>query len=1085
MGVAETAQTGDLVEGQVCVLNQSARVCEPGLIQCLQEGVFMVLMVENFQLATAGADGADNFKYPLLRVEERFGSFANGEINPFPELLVSVADHVMLQVDPAWGDAEVERLAQRLGGTLRERLLRPGLVLLELPEASLDSLPEAIDALGQFAGVRFAEPDWVVGHLGGVIPNDPDYPLLWGLPKIDAPQAWEITTGRRQIVVAVIDSGVDYNHPDLQANIFYNTGELANNADSDGNGFVDDIRGWDFYDNTNDPMDENRHGTHVAGTIAAVGNNDIGITGVAWETRIMPMRFLGASGSGTTSGGINSVAYTTMMGVDMTNNSWGGGGFSQALYDAIAEARDAGILFIAASGNSGQSDPGFPARYGNTGLPDGLPPLDNVISVAASDNTPEDTLASFSNLNAHIAAPGVGIFSASLGDSYESLSGTSMASPHVAGAAALLLAVQPDMPYSDVKQMLLDHVDTRTADFKYELYIHSQGRLNINTTLRNLNVPIMNHTATALNDLNGPRAGNGVINPGETIELTLSLRSVGMVDTENVSATLSTGSSYVTMTQATRSYGNFTRYETRDNSPAFVFEVDPATPTPYEIPFDLTITADGGHQWVETIGLTVYTSVDVSGTVRNLDGSPFAGASVVYSGPFSGSASTGVDGTFAFEMVDGTYKVFAEAPGYRRSPTRIHTAPPGTDGLHFVLGSSVISTSVAAIEAEARPGGRVEISVDLANSGNLPLSWQLRETEYGFEFFDTGLTDSDRPDLHWKELRQEHGGDGTRIDWWDLFSPIPSMVVGGEQIGWGGMHRWSHGPLSFDFEFPFYDQRFSSVRVNNAGWLGFTSVNRVTTYYAGAPMPDSGFVDYKIAFQWALREPGHSDVNGPTHRKPNDTAWHNTDGFRDTLHAYAKNWDAHSWVFTWNQWGSPFTRTPSEFDTGQVELRSDGSIIIRYLAYEKQPNAEGFTFGGPFFFSAGLQDGSTSRGMNPIFRGSTPYNPVPGSVLVMRPDIAASWILPSQTAGTLASLEGEGTLKLTLDAGQLAPGCMKAALFSTVMTPPATPPCAFPSPSPSAKPPPVWRENAAGNLYLIHAQGNGRARVLHLAAQRE
>ncbi|MCC5840629.1 MAG: S8 family serine peptidase [Opitutales bacterium] len=976
---------------------------------------------------------ADDFKYPLLRVEERFGTFANGDLNPFPEILVSVADHVMVQVDPVWDAAEVEALAQQLGGRLRERTQRAGLVLLELPQASLDALPEAIERLGGRPGVRFAEPDWVVGHLGGVTPNDPDYPLLWGLPKIEANLAWEITTGRRAVVVGVIDSGVDYTHPDLAANIFYNTGELVNGTDTDGNGFIDDIRGWDFYDNSNDPMDENRHGTHVAGTIAAVGNNALGITGVAWETRILPLRFLGASGAGTTSGGINAVAYATLMGADMTNNSWGGGGFSRALYDTIAEARDAGILFIAASGNSGEAQPGFPARYGNTGLQDGLPALNNVISVAASGNDPADTLASFSNRNAHIAAPGVGIYSTVLGHSYGSLNGTSMASPHVAGAAALLLAVKPDMDYLDLKTMLLTHVDDRSADPLYDLSIHSRGRLNINTALRNLDIPIMIHTATAFTDLAGPRAGNGVINPGETIELILSLRSVGMIDTENVVATLSTGSPHVAITSATHTYGDFDRYETRVNAAPFVFTVDPATPTPYVIPFALTITAGGGDTWIEEIPLIVYTSVDAAGTVRQLDGSPFAGATVTYTGPFSGNVTTGPDGTFAFEMVDGTYRVFADAEGFRRSATRVHTAPPGKTDLDFVLGSSVISASASTIEATARPGGRVELTIGLGNSGNLPLHWQLRETEYGYEFIENGLTDPARPDLHWKEIRAEFGGPGSRLDWWDLFSPMPNTTVGNQQIGWAGMDRWSHGPLSFDFEFPFYGQRFSSVRVNNSGWLGFTSINRSVFYHPTHPMPDADFMDHKVAFQWALREAGRADLNGPIHRKPNLNYWHSNTGaqwdpFRDSQHAYAHNWDAHTWVFTWHQWVSPFVRTPPELDTGQIELRSDGSIIVRYLDYQHLPNADGFTFGGPFFFSAGLQDGSGARGMNPIFRGYTAAAPTPGSVLIMRPDVAAAWIQPDQTAGTLASLAGQGTLSLTLDAGQLPPGVYHSSI---------------------------------------------------------
>lgn len=976
---------------------------------------------------------SDNFKYPHLRVEERFGKFSNGMVNPFPDVVVSVADHVMAQVDPAMDDKALERLAEQMGGRVRERLLRPGLVLLELPSATLDAVPDALASLQSLYGVRFAEPDWVVGHLGQVTPDDPEFGQLWAMQKIGAPDAWEITTGRQDVLVAVIDSGVDYTHLDLKDNMFYNTLEAVDGLDNDGNGFVDDIRGWDFYSSTNNPMDENRHGTHVAGTIAAVGNNNLGVAGVAWQTRIMPLRFLNASGAGTTSGGINAIAYSTIMGVRLTNNSWGGGAFSRALYDTIAEVRNAGILFIAASGNSGEPDPGFPARYGNAGLPEGLPPLSNVISVAASSNDSADSLAAFSNLRAHIAAPGVGIFSTSLDNTYESLSGTSMASPHVAGAAALLLAVQPDIGFAALKENLLGNVDNRSSDPKYDLSIQSRGRLNINAVLRNLNIPIMVRSGMTLAEFNGPRAGNGVINPGEQIEMTVSLRSVGLINTQNVTAILSTTSPHVTITQPTGAYGDFNRYETRTSAQAFVFSVNPATPTPLQIPLTLTISATGGYQWVERIMLTAYTSVDAGGIVRHVDGTPFGNATVSYAGPFSGSVTTGPDGRYSFEMVDGAYKIFAEAPGVRRTPSRLHNAPPGNNGLDFVLGSGIINASVPAIEAEARPGGRVEFAVDLANAGSLPLNWRLRETEYGFEFFSSGLSDPARPDLHWKEIRHEFGGSGTRIHWWDLFSPVPITDESNQQTGWRGMDRWSYGPLSFNFEFPFYGRRFSSARVNNAGWLGFGSVNRSVFYNAVSPMPDPSFMDYKIAFQWALRDPGSSNLNGPVQKKPNLEEWQSGgssiwDPFRDSQHACAKNWDAHTWVFTWNQWASPFPRTPPEFDTGQIELRSDGSIIVRYLDYQKLPTAGNFTFGGPYFFSAGLQDGSGSRGINPIFRAYTEQAPTPGSVLVMRPAVAASWILPDRTSGTLASLRGQGKLKLTLDAGQLPPGVYESSI---------------------------------------------------------
>ncbi|MBT6459670.1 MAG: S8 family serine peptidase, partial [Planctomycetaceae bacterium] len=301
--------------------------------------------------------------------------------------------------------------------------------------------------------------------------NDPSLWRLYGLNNygqaggtsdadIDATEAWEITTGSHDVVIGVIDSGVDITHPDLAANIWVNPGETPNNGiDDDGNGFIDDVNGWDFYDDDNSPNDGNGHGTHVAGTIGAVGNNNLGITGVNWQVSLLPLRFLGNDGSGWTSDAVAAVNYATMLKRDFginvagTNNSWGGGGYSRTLDRAIQVANDEGIMFIAAAGNQGtnnDANPSYPTNYTSP----------NVISVAALNRN--DSLASFSNYGAttvDVGAPGVSIYSTLPGNSYGSLSGTSMAAPHVAGVVGLLNAAKPGISVTEVTNAIFDSVD--------------------------------------------------------------------------------------------------------------------------------------------------------------------------------------------------------------------------------------------------------------------------------------------------------------------------------------------------------------------------------------------------------------------------------------------------------------------------------------------------------------------------------------------------------------------------------------------------------------------------------------------------
>ena len=336
------------------------------------------------------------------------------------------------------------------------------------------SVQQALDILARQPFLQYAEPNYIV-HAHST-PNDPRFGEMWGLHNIgqsaglidadiDALEAWDIQTGSSNVVVGGIDTGIDYLHEDLSANIWVNSGEIGfdesgidkavNGIDDDNNGFIDDVRGWDFYNDDNDPMDDHGHGTHTAGTIGAVGNNAVGVTGVNWTVTLMPLKFLSSSGSGTTAGAIAAVLYAASFEdefgnkiVRITNNSWGGGRRSKALKDAIASS---GALFVASAGNNGNSRKNYPAGYD----------IDNIISVAATDNN--DELASFSSYGSgwvDLGAPGVKILSTIPNNGYDgSFSGTSMAAPHVAGAVSLLLANEPGLSNDLLKTRILATVD--------------------------------------------------------------------------------------------------------------------------------------------------------------------------------------------------------------------------------------------------------------------------------------------------------------------------------------------------------------------------------------------------------------------------------------------------------------------------------------------------------------------------------------------------------------------------------------------------------------------------------------------------
>ncbi|MCY3414126.1 MAG: S8 family serine peptidase [Candidatus Heimdallarchaeota archaeon] len=377
------------------------------------------------------------------------------------------------------------------------------------------------------------------------IPNDASYSQLWGMDKIQAPEAWDIRTDASSVVVAVIDTGVQLSHPDLTANKWVNPGEIAGNGiDDDNNGFVDDINGWDFanndasyYDGTSDD-----HGTHVAGTIGGVGNNGMGVAGVSWNVKLMALKFLSSTG-GSTADAISAIEYATMMGADIISASWGGGGFDQALKDAIDAFPG---LFVAAAGNDGTNNDAtahYPSSYTSS----------NLIAVASTDSA--DGMSSFSNYGAtsvDIAAPGSSIYSTWPSNTYNTISGTSMATPHVSGAAALVLANEPSLSPEQLKAKLMDNADLISSQSGRTV---SEGRLNVYRALTGAAPPppppTTTETFTGSVSSSSPNVVHyfNVDNTGD-ISATLSWGTSADVDMYLYSPTQDTSSSSVYMARA-------------------------------------------------------------------------------------------------------------------------------------------------------------------------------------------------------------------------------------------------------------------------------------------------------------------------------------------------------------------------------------------------------------------------------------------------------------------------------------------------------------------------------------------------------
>ncbi len=391
-------------------------------------------------------------------------------------LVVGAAALAVPAAAPAAAGDLVVRFAERADGGERAAARRAAEVvrMRGLPVPGMEvvaprpgvSGAAAAAALERSPDVLYAEPD--AARWAARIPNDPLFGQQWGLADIGAPAAWDRTIGDRAVTVAVVDSGIDLTHPDLRPNRWQNPGEAPNGIDDDGDGHIDDLNGWDFVGGDADPADPIGHGTHVSGTIAANGDDAVGAVGVSWRAGLMALRVFNVDGSGYVSDVIQAYAYAARHGVRIVNLSGGGPQYSQADYDALRAAPN--VLFVVAAGNEGADNdavPTYPCSYG----------LPNVLCVAAAG--PDHALPVWSNRgrgSVDLAAPGVDVLSTLPSGTHSTQSGTSMATPHVAGAAALLLAANPGLTASQLAEALLRGARATPA---LQGLVGSGGRLDV------------------------------------------------------------------------------------------------------------------------------------------------------------------------------------------------------------------------------------------------------------------------------------------------------------------------------------------------------------------------------------------------------------------------------------------------------------------------------------------------------------------------------------------------------------------------------------------------------------------------------
>ncbi|WP_052692070.1 S8 family serine peptidase [Teredinibacter purpureus] len=745
---------------------------------------------------------------------------------------------IVVRLKPSLRLADIQQLHAHYSATVTNTIAPLNMEVWRLDTQT--DLLNTLQSLNSNDAVYFAELNYKLASFD--IPDDPRLGELWGLHNegqtggsvdadIDAVEAWNIWQGSHNTVVAVIDTGIDYSHPELVGNIWVNDNEIPdNNVDDDLNGYVDDVHGYDFANGDGDPLDDNDHGTHVAGTIGATGNDGIGIVGVNHAVKLMAVKFLSGSGGGSTAQAIESIVYAVDNGATILNNSWGGGAESVALLNAIQYANDQDVLFVAAAGNRGTNNdalPSFPSGY----------EVDNIIAVAATDHN--DLLASFSQYGlatVDLGAPGVDILSSVTGGGTSSFSGTSMATPHVAGVAALVKSYKTSLTTPELKAILLESVNPIDSLLGKTV---TGGRLNAYDALQ-----LSGPDWIVLPDIR-----NGSLTGGESATVELSINALA----------LPVGDYVIDLVFASNDPENprvtvpVTVTVTDDGvAPSAIVDLTVSDIADTQAVFNFTATGDDGSQGTATRYDIRYSDERLTEQNWNEASAALVSAQPLGAGETETITVTGLQGNSSLwvgvKVID--FGDLASALSNVVSIDTLNTSLVVTPRPIPVI--AIEEGELAVVELSLTNDGDIDLEVSVAVDYNASGASQLQSAQYVHsEIIEKGEEDRRRgspvtlssggPDTFGYRWSDSHDSSGPLYDWIDI------ALTGTEITGFGDDNV--RGPITIGFNFPFYGGIQNEVFVSSNGFISFDQAI-LNGCCSGQPIPREDSYNNLIAWLW-------------------------------------------------------------------------------------------------------------------------------------------------------------------------------------------------------------------------------------------